>query len=91
MLAHVKSSYCTHNYSTEEIINEYKSYNSSDARRTFYCEECFFKDHESHSDSGSIKSMLTKEYQQWKVLADRLDTIKALWERNYGNYSHLVK
>ena len=90
-LANVKSGFVTHNISTAEIMNEYKTYNYSSARCTFYCEECFFQDHESHTDSGSIKSMLTKEYQEWKVLSDRLDTIKALWERNYGNYSHLIK
>lgn len=35
--------------------------------------------------------MLTKEYQGWKSLSNRLDELKALWERNYNNYGHLVK
>ena len=74
-----------------DILNEYKNRSNTDFSKMFYCEECYFKDHESHCDNGSIKSMLTKEYQAWKALADRPDQLKSLWEKNYGNYGQLVR
>ena len=77
--------------SSAEILPECRNNNNSDFSKTFYCEECYFKDHEGHSDNGSIKSMLTKEYQAWKALSDRPDQLKALWEKNYSSYGHLVK
>ena len=91
LIANMRSGLSAADNSSADLLPGFKSNNNSVLSKTFYCEECYFKDHESHSDNGSIKSMLTKEYQAWKALSDRPDQLKALWERNYSNYGHMVR
>jgi hypothetical protein len=63
----------------------------------FSCSECFFARHEmmctdeNHIGVGSIKSLLTREYQRWSALAQRPNEIQALYNKNVKQYGYLIK
>lgn len=54
------------------------------------CGQCYFKEHEGHEDSGSIKSLLTREYHIWKSISERPDELLARYEQLHSKYSTLI-
>jgi hypothetical protein len=61
----------------------------------FVCDKCYFKDHENTCANpmsvgvGSIKSLLTREYQQWGALSQRVTKITSIYEQNLSKYGQL--
>lgn len=55
----------------------------------FLCESCY-NDHINHRGAGSIKEHLTKEFNMWNTMLQKVQDLRSKLDKNLQQYKSLI-